>query len=407
MIQVRKPYYYVLYPWKFTSFIWNYLELDEMSEYCDVEVLSMSYLYDKKFESKLENDELINDKVIKIKSYIELIKKYLEIKKNSKNINVCISNQIGSGSFFSILNEILIYFIFKNSSVKILLTKNTGLPIYYNNIFIKKNYFINNFKKFTNINEVFKKISIIFYTKFESIIKLPYVTHVLVAGKEYENQAKSTFKSSKIKLIYGHCQDYSNAYLKLKKNPSITSSNYSTLLDAAEPMYSSDYNFAKRKLYLTSEIWYPTLCNFFKKIEDKFTTTIKIAGHYKSKHNFNKNCFDNREVYYNQTFDLVQNSNFILTRYSSAISYAILFKKPIIFIYSNQLLNDKIAMNHIFGFSNILGTTPINIDNLPNDLNPYLLVNEDLYINYEFQFLSSNKSKITNTSIIYNEIIIK
>ena len=64
-------------------------------------------------------------------------------------------------------------------------------------------------------------------------------------------------------------------------------------------------------------------------------------------------------------------------------------------------------MNHIFGFSNILGTTPINIDNLPNDLNPYLLVNEDLYINYEFQFLSSNKSKITNTSIIYNEIIIK
>ena len=100
MIQVRKPYYYVLYPWKFTSFIWNYLELDEMSEYCDVEVLSMSYLYDKKFESKLENDELINDKVIKIKSYIELIKKYLEIKKNSKNINVCISNQIGSGSFF-------------------------------------------------------------------------------------------------------------------------------------------------------------------------------------------------------------------------------------------------------------------------------------------------------------------
>ena len=402
----EKSLYIVLYPWKFTNFIWNYLELDKMCEKCDVLVLALSSLYDKGFEKKLDNVELINDNIIKVNSYRELINKYIEIKRFSKYKNICILNNIGSGSLFSLLNELLISFFFKKSNVKILIKKNSGIPLFYNN----KKYIYNQnilfkIKKYTSIGEVIKKITIFFFEKLEKILRLPYVTHVLVAGEKFEELARELYNSTKVKFIKGHCQDYSNAYLKFKIDDKFPKDSYSTLLDAAEPMFTSDYQYSKRKLFLTSDIWYPSLCNFLKHIEEQFKLSINIAGHYKSNHSFNSNCFDNREVYYNQTFELVRNSNFVITRYSSAISYAVLFKKPILFIFSNQLINDKTAMNHIIGFSQMLGTIPINIDEIPNELFSYLLINNEFYQNYEKMFLTSSKSKIPNCDLIYNELM--
>jgi hypothetical protein len=75
---------------------------------------------------------------------------------------------------------------------------------------------------------------------------------------------------------------------------------------------------------------------------------------------------------------MVRQSVYVIALTSTAISYAVLFKKPVIFIYSNQL-KGIVIMNLINGMAEMLDTVPINIDDFPEDSHPYLKVDEAKY----------------------------
>ena len=158
-------------------------------------------------------------------------------------------------------------------------------------------------------------------------------------------------------------------------------------------------------MYFTSEVWYPALSNFFEFLEGDRQLTVRVAGHYKTNFDSPSLLFGNREVIYGRTPELVASSKFVITRISTAISFAVLYKKPIIFIYSDQLLKDSEFMSQIISISNVLGTSPINIDHFPTNLESYLRVNEDKYRKYTLDFLTSKPNGVPNYRIILQDIM--
>ncbi len=45
----------VIYPYKFTNFLWDILSLDEFSKYSNVEVWDISFLIDKNFANSVSS----------------------------------------------------------------------------------------------------------------------------------------------------------------------------------------------------------------------------------------------------------------------------------------------------------------------------------------------------------------
>ena len=93
-----------------------------------------------------------------------------------------------------------------------------------------------------------------------------------------------------------------------------------------------------------------------------------------------------------------------MTINSTAISYAVIFKKPIIFIYSNQLKEEASTMEYIYNLSSVLGTEPVNIDE-PADFEKLLRFDHSKYEAYEKRVLTSDPTQRPNVQIILEDIM--
>jgi len=87
---------------------------------------------------------------------------------------------------------------------------------------------------------------------------------------------------------------------------------------------------------------------------------------------------------------------------STAVSYAIAFKKPVNLIYSDQIIKSGQGMAFINTLSNLLDINPINIDTINNhkDLSKIANVNFDLYESYIDKYLSSQDEQTPNYKIL-------
>ena len=130
-----------------------------------------------------------------------------------------------------------------------------------------------------------------------------------------------------------------------------------------------------------------------------------MQAHPKTSYKKNDLTFGGRNVVYGKTLELVRNSDFVITRQSTAISYAIFFKKPVIFIYSNELKKDSLAMAGVNKISKLLNTNPINIDENLEDISKYLNVDKLCYEEYIKNYLTSTNSSKTNAQILLKDIM--
>ena len=103
----------------------------------------------------------------------------------------------------------------------------------------------------------------------------------------------------------------------------------------------------------------------------------------------------------NKTEELIKGSEFVVGKNSTALAFAIIYKKPILFIYSNETKRNVGSFSEINNFSDYFKTKSINIDEDSSESQIKSLINfdEKLYENYKNDFLTSN-SKNKNYQII-------
>ena len=238
---------------------------------------------------------------------------------------------------------------------------------------------LKSFKKYN-----FKKLSIkiisvlinFFLQKYYNFNK-KYLPQILVVG------GLSSSRKSKIKRkIYAHCTDY-DVYLKIK-NKTKENHNYdrpyAVFLD--EDMCNHpDYIFQNINAPVSENEYYPILINFFKKFELLTGLKIKFAAHPKSRTRNLDKLLKNFDYSVGNTPELVKNSKAVILHSSTSVSYAILFKKPTIFLTSNELKNSWFGPR----INNFVRNTNGKLINLSNNFDNELST-QDLFTVDKIQY---------------------
>lgn len=249
------------------------------------------------------------------------------------------------------------------------------------------------YNKFKNINLlkigkfIFKNISYYYlpiqYSKF------------IFAGGTQSILNYNIPRSVDTKIVWCHTLDYDlyldNIKVGFKKKRK--SEKYALFIDGYMPFHP-DYFFMNIKPPTTPETYYPILCNFFKYVEEKTGLKVIIAAHPRSKHEEHPDYFGSREVIRGKTRNLTRGCEFVLTHYSTSLNFAVLYKKPVIFITTNDLERSRIDANYIYSYSWEFKKNAYNIEqNYDIDWNGELIINEKIYNNYKEKYIKKNGSK--------------
>jgi hypothetical protein len=402
----REKIFIVIYPYKFSEFLWENLELGKINQNVDVEVWDISFLLNKRFFNGIFAQTIHRPNVLQFKSIFQLLKHVKYFKTTNAKRDIFYLNEIP----LSTVKNILFYKYLLNDvpGPRILEILNPGYPTSYEQ---SNQESISSNPKFFDIKAVSSsKIELVIRLFSTIISKLGNAftkngTVKLIAGTEWESICSSEIKKRDIRVIHGHSGDISKCIMNRELLNEEIPNEIITHLDTAGPMFETDSLLIRRKTYLTNEKWYPLLCNFFERLERRFKVDVIVAGHYKSGFISPSPIFDNREVRYMETLNLIKRSKIVTTQYSTATSMAVYLKKPIIFIYSDELINDTEAMLHIRGFSTLLKAQILNIDKLEEETRFNLNVDTFAYESYFEKFLSSGNLNFANYQLIQRDFL--
>ena len=168
--------------------------------------------------------------------------------------------------------------------------------------------------------------------------------------------------------------------------------------------YHNAYVHREIPPFVTPEKYYKSLNIFFEFLEKNFKTRVIVSAHPRSNYKNLENPFSNREIInYKRTNEFVSRSLAVINYSSTALSFAVIHKKPIIFYTSNEINNSHDAY-YVNFLSNQLGSTVCNIDNtfsLKKNKN-LLKINKYKYKDYLNKYICHFKSE-KNSNI--NKII--
>lgn len=97
-------------------------------------------------------------------------------------------------------------------------------------------------------------------------------------------------------------------------------------------------------------------------IEQNFKIKIIVAAHPRSKLEVIKTVYPNRDIVQGKTLKLIPDAQFVTAHLSSVVGYAALFKKPIIFIETEEMRKDGYYHATIHSMAKALGLTPFQTD---------------------------------------------
>lgn len=217
------------------------------------------------------------------------------------------------------------------------------------------------------------------------------------------NQLTSTAAYTK-KIISINLMDYENFISQKNKKIIATKGKYVVFIDANAP-YHSDNKIAGLK-NLDAKEYFKSLNKFFDVIEEKYNINVVIAGNPKSE--YEGEVYDNRLYYRLKTAELIQHAEFVLLHQSTALSYAILNHKPVIFLYTDQMkeLYGNTIIPEIENLANYLKASIYNINEIEN--NSMVKISEvdlNIYNNYKYNYITSKDSeKFRTQDIFWTEI---
>ncbi len=164
-----------------------------------------------------------------------------------------------------------------------------------------------------------------------------------------------------------------------------------------------DYKYHGTISPVDKKNYYKSLNAFFNYLEKKYRTEVIIALNPKSKINSSKKKFKNRKVFQNKTPELIKNCKFSVVHSSTAISFCVLSKKPILFITNDEIKKSWLQQEIEFSASQLKNKV-FNIDRLKYGLNidSYLSINKMCYNNYIKNYLFQKK---INKNLSFSKIL--
>jgi hypothetical protein len=196
----------------------------------------------------------------------------------------------------------------------------------------------------------------------------------------------------KTETLWIHTLDY-DIYLQ-ESNNSVLEPNQNTgvFMDEYIPFHP-DYIHLQKSPPTTPEEYYPILCRFFDCLEENYGVHINIAAHPRSKYEELPDYFGGRSVIRGETVRMIKESGFVVAHSSTALNFAVLFSKPVVFITTKKLQQSSQG-EFIKLIASWFGKLPINIDNpIAIDWDKELTVDEKAYSKYKNCYIKKNGSE--------------
>ena len=213
-----------------------------------------------------------------------------------------------------------------------------------------------------------------------------YPKFIISGGKKSVESDKYPQNKDTI-LIETHILDY-DLYLdeELKNKERPIGTNYVVFLDECVP-YHPDYIHQNIEPYCSSGNYYSDLNILFNEIEFKTGFRVIICAHPKADYKKIGNLFNDRTIFYDQKINLVKFSEFVITHASTSSNFAVLYKKPMIFIKSKKYDS---AFNKIIDFhASIFKKTPIDISFNGTKYHDEERIDKDLYKSYKIDYIKN------------------
>lgn len=193
-------------------------------------------------------------------------------------------------------------------------------------------------------------------------------------------------------IIHAHNLDY-DIYLKIKNASDDSKAGYALFIDQ-NYCFHSDFIYEGMSFPTTPEKYIPAISKALHKISNDLEVTMCVAAHPRSSYTQrDQKYFEAISIKYGATAKLIRDCSVVLCHDSTAIQFAILFKKPVIFVTTDEL-NASVWGASIEAFACELGKSVINIDSDLDavDWEKKLLVDMEKYALYQSKYIKVNGS---------------
>jgi len=152
--------------------------------------------------------------------------------------------------------------------------------------------------------------------------------------------------------------------------------------------------------------YFKSLNRFFDLLKEKNGIKVLIAAHPKA--NYIGNEFKERKMYRMLTAKLVKDAEYVITHTSTALSYAVLNLKSVLFIYTDEMMDiyKNTVVREIKSLASYLNTSVYNVDQITDASQIKILPpNFECYDAYKYCYLTSLKSEnFSSAEIFWREI---
>ena len=384
----------VLYPYKFRNFDWDRFEFENLKKKNYLIIFEFIQLLYPHFIKAYFTD-VDRKNLLSISKISEFKIKFNSLLEKYGDKNILVMNFMKNDSIASIqINKFIL-----NNKIISLEFFNPGISTYNLSISNMNNSLIQKIKYFyLRKNETVQKVKGKIFNLLVKFYKLK-PNYLLVSGSRLKKSVKKTCKVNQIKIIEGSSWDFSKI-LNSKTKRILKKKNFALYLDAPGPKFLSDSHIYKEKLHETVNHTYPSLNKFFSYIEKNLNLKIIVAPHPKTKIKNKSPLFNYRTVISGKTLELIRESKFVLTRNSTAVTFAAFYNKPIILFYTNETRNTEAYQTSLY-LSKSLGIKLININEYSQlDLLKLLKFQKKKYKSYLHNFCNSQKTGVPNYKLI-------
>ncbi len=193
------------------------------------------------------------------------------------------------------------------------------------------------------------------------------------------------------KVVDINYQDYDLYMISKNKTNRIVEAEYCVFLDDG-CVHNPNVELLKME-ELDPVNFYNALNSLFDAIEKKCKLKVVVAAH--PGIGYERNTFGTREIFEERTCDLVKDSKFVIAQSSTATSFAVLFKKPVVFIYTDEYIaKRKPSFRYLQFLVKQLGSRAYNIDR-KGEVEAFEVpgVNVQLFDKYKYYCLTSKESE--------------
>ncbi len=198
------------------------------------------------------------------------------------------------------------------------------------------------------------------------------------------------------RIIKAHNLDY-DVYLRSGAAAG-TDGGYAVFIDQ-DYCFHPEYIYQNVAAHLTPESYFPALCRGLRSLAAALGIDVRIAAHPRASYGQRgRDYFEGIPLVQGATAELIRNCRVVVCHDSTAVQFAVLFGKPVIFLTTDAL--DRVFFDSSFkgqsiaGFAAELGKSVINLDRdlAQVDWQRELRIDVQKYARYRNRFIKTDGS---------------